>query len=202
MATAGVERPAVVGPARSQRLVGTAVAATGHGDGASAVSSSCSRSSSSPSASSGCGSSARCWASSADTGTLSDLARAAVAVILVAGGVAILFGIRLARGVGPPLDALVEAARRVEAGDYATRVPEVDRGPRELRDLVRAFNTMTARLEVDEVQRRRLLAEVSHELRTPLASSRATSKRSSTASTRRTRSTSERSSRRRGCSPA
>ena len=104
-----------------------------------------------------------------DTGTLSDLARAAVAVILVAGGVAILFGIRLARGVGPPLDALVEAARRVEAGDYATRVPEVDRGPRELRDLVRAFNTMTARLEVDEVQRRRLLAEVSHELRTPLA---------------------------------
>ena len=104
-----------------------------------------------------------------DTGTLSDLARAAVAVILVAGGVAILFGIRLARGVGPPLDALVEAARRVEAGDYATRVPEVDRGPRELRDLVRAFNTMTARLEVDEAQRRRLLAEVSHELRTPLA---------------------------------
>jgi two-component system, OmpR family, sensor histidine kinase BaeS len=105
----------------------------------------------------------------ADTGTLSDLARAAVAVILVAGGAAILFGIRLARGVGPPLDALVEAAGRVEAGDYATRVPEVDRGPRELRDLVRAFNTMTARLEVDETQRRRLLAEVSHELRTPLA---------------------------------
>ena len=104
-----------------------------------------------------------------DTGTLSDLARAAVAVILVAGGAAILFGIRLARGVGPPLDALVEAAGRVEAGDYATRVPEVDRGPRELRDLVRAFNTMTARLEVDEAQRRRLLAEVSHELRTPLA---------------------------------
>ncbi len=104
-----------------------------------------------------------------DTGTLSDLARAAVAVILIAGGAAILFGIRLARGVAPPLDALVEAAGRVEAGDYATRVPEVDRGPRELRDLVRAFNTMTARLEVDEAQRRRLLAEVSHELRTPLA---------------------------------
>jgi signal transduction histidine kinase len=104
-----------------------------------------------------------------DTGTLSDLARAAVAVILVAGGAAILFGIRLARGVAPPLDALVEAAGRVEAGDYAARVPEVDRGPRELRDLVRAFNTMTARLELDEVQRRRLLAEVSHELRTPLA---------------------------------
>ena len=32
MAAAGVERPAVVGTARSQRLVGTAVAATGHGE--------------------------------------------------------------------------------------------------------------------------------------------------------------------------
>ena len=105
---------------------------------------------------------------SSDSG-LSDLARAALLVILVVGGTAILLGIRLARGIAPPLDALVEAAGRVEAGDYATRVPEADRGPRELRDLVRAFNTMTARLEVDETQRRRLLAEVSHELRTPLA---------------------------------
>jgi HAMP domain-containing protein len=66
----------------------------------------------------------------AETGTLSDLARAAVAVILVAGGIAIIFGIRLARGVGPPLDALVDAAGRVEQGDYTVRVPEVARGPR------------------------------------------------------------------------
>ena len=105
----------------------------------------------------------------AGNGLLTDLAQAAVLVILVAGAIAIVFGIRLARGVGPPLDALVDAAGRVEGGDYSTRVPEVSRGPRELRDLVRAFNTMTARLEVDEEQRRRLLADVSHELRTPLA---------------------------------
>jgi signal transduction histidine kinase len=102
-------------------------------------------------------------------GALTDLARAAVVVILVAGGIAILLGIRLARGVGPPLDALVQAAGRVQRGDYTARVPEVTRGPRELRDLVRAFNTMTERLELDETQRRRLLADVSHELRTPLA---------------------------------
>jgi len=57
----------------------------------------------------------------------------------------------------------------VEAGDYAVRVPEARRGPGELRGLGRAFNTMTARLEADEAQRRRLLADVSHELRTPLA---------------------------------
>ena len=105
----------------------------------------------------------------AGDGLLTDLAQAAVLVILVAGGIAIVFGIRLARGVGPPLDALVDAAGKVEQGDYTARVPEITRGPRELRDLVRAFNTMTARLEVDETQRRRLLADVSHELRTPLA---------------------------------
>ena len=104
-----------------------------------------------------------------ETGTLSDLARAAVAVILVAGGIAVVVGIRLARGVGAPLDALVDAAGRVEQGDYTARVPEVARGPRELRHLVRAFNTMTERLAVDEAQRRRLIADVSHELRTPLA---------------------------------
>ena len=106
---------------------------------------------------------------SGDGGFLSDLARAALVVILFAGGAAILFGIRLARGVGPPLDALVEATGRVERGDYTARVPEVTRGPRELRHLSRAFNTMTSRLEADEAQRRRLLADVSHELRTPLA---------------------------------
>ena len=105
----------------------------------------------------------------AGDGALTDLARAAAVVILIAGGAAILFGIRLARGVGPPLDALVEATGRVERGDYSARVPEVTRGPRELRHLVRAFNTMTSRLEADEAQRRRLLADVSHELRTPLA---------------------------------
>jgi len=105
----------------------------------------------------------------AGDGVLANLAQAAVLVILLAGGLAIVFGIRLARGVGPPLDALVDAAGRVEQGDYAARVPEITRGPRELRGLIRAFNTMTARLESDESQRRRLLADVSHELRTPLA---------------------------------
>jgi two-component system, OmpR family, sensor histidine kinase BaeS len=75
---------------------------------------------------------------------------------------------RTLRTTGRTLDELVEATRRVEAGDYAVRV-----GPREgvraVRQLSRGFDTMTARLEADERQRRTLLAEVSHELRTPLA---------------------------------
>lgn len=70
------------------------------------------------------------------------------------------------RRFGAPVGDLVEAAGRIEAGDYAARVPE--RGPRELRELARAFNAMSARLAVNEERRRRLLADVTHELRTPL----------------------------------
>jgi signal transduction histidine kinase len=43
-----------------------------------------------------------------------------------------------------------------------------ERGPREVRDLARAFNAMTGQLQLDEEQRRNLLADVTHELRTPL----------------------------------
>ena len=102
-------------------------------------------------------------------GEFATLARGAGLVVLVVGVVAVAVAIRLVRSIAPPLGDLVDAAGRVEAGDYAVRVPELRRGPGELRGLGRAFNTMTARLEADEAQRRRLLADVSHELRTPLA---------------------------------
>jgi len=70
---------------------------------------------------------------------------------------------------GRTLDELVEAARAVEAGDYSARVVPPDHGPRALRELVGAFDTMTDRLAADERSRQALLADVSHELRTPLA---------------------------------
>jgi len=73
------------------------------------------------------------------------------------------------RRFADPVERLAEAARRVEAGSYDARVPVPTRGPRELRDLSRAFNTMASRLEADEQRRRDLLADVGHELRTPLA---------------------------------
>jgi two-component system sensor histidine kinase BaeS len=66
-----------------------------------------------------------------------------------------------------PLGDLLEAARRVEAGDLDTHVRP--RGARELRALARAFNSMLDRLRQNEVQRRQLLADVTHELRTPVA---------------------------------
>jgi signal transduction histidine kinase len=99
----------------------------------------------------------------------SGLVGAATVVVLVFGIVAIAGGIRFARRLSRPLTDLVDAAGRVEAGDYTARVREPLRGPMELRGLVRAFNTMSARLETDEAQRRTLLAEISHELRNPLA---------------------------------
>lgn len=87
-------------------------------------------------------------------------------LVLVLAVIGLLRGFRR---LATPIGALVDAARRVEAGDYSARVPEVNRGPRELRELTRAFNTMASRLDVDQRQRRSLLADISHELRTPLA---------------------------------
>ncbi len=68
------------------------------------------------------------------------------------------------------LDRIAEATRRVETGDYSVRVgTPPERSMRAVRDLSRGFDTMVARLDADERQRRLLLADVSHELRTPLS---------------------------------
>jgi signal transduction histidine kinase len=82
--------------------------------------------------------------------------------------VLLLFG-TAARGFrrfAAPLGDLIDAAESIEAGNYGVRVRA--RGPRELRSLASAFNSMSGRLESSERERRRLLADVTHELRTPL----------------------------------
>ena len=90
---------------------------------------------------------------------------AVLALVGAAGLVAA--GFRTVRRFAAPVDELIGAAGRIEAGDYAARVPE--RGPREVRALAGAFNAMSARLEANEQQRRRFLADIAHELRTPLS---------------------------------
>lgn len=65
-----------------------------------------------------------------------------------------------------PLDDLLNASDSVAEGDYSARVEE--QGPRGVRSLTRAFNSMAERLQESDRQRREMLADVTHELRTPL----------------------------------
>src|SRR5438876_1512059 len=82
----------------------------------------------------------------------------ALVVVAVAGGV---------RRMAQPMSNLIEAARRIESGDYSAQVPEW--GSSDLRSVARAFNSMSARLKTIDEQRRNFMADVTHELRTPLS---------------------------------
>jgi signal transduction histidine kinase len=81
--------------------------------------------------------------------------------------VVVLLVVRAGRRFAAPLADVMDAADRVAAGDYTTRVEE--RGHGDVRRLGRAFNEMTERLGSNEERRRRLLSDVAHELRTPLS---------------------------------
>jgi two-component system, NtrC family, sensor kinase len=76
-----------------------------------------------------------------------------------------------------PLRRLRDGARRIAAGDYASRIPE--RGPAEVADLAREFNSMGRAVEERErelVRSERLAAVgkmaamITHEVRNPLSS--------------------------------
>ncbi|MBL9016270.1 MAG: HAMP domain-containing protein [Myxococcales bacterium] len=76
-----------------------------------------------------------------------------------------------------PLARLREAARRIASGDYGSRIPE--RGPTEVADLAREFNSMGRAVEERErevVRAERLAAVgkmaamITHEVRNPLSS--------------------------------
>jgi signal transduction histidine kinase len=71
------------------------------------------------------------------------------------------------RLVGRPLGEVVSAAERVASGDFAVRMAA--HGPRSLRSVASAFNSMTTRLEQQQQARRELMADIAHELRTPLS---------------------------------
>ena len=71
------------------------------------------------------------------------------------------------RRMARPMNDLIEAARRIESGDYSVSVPE--QGSADVRSVARAFNSMSARLKTIDEQRRNFMADVTHELRTPLS---------------------------------
>ena len=92
-------------------------------------------------------------------------------VLLVLAPVALtasaLGGWFLARRALTPVDAMVEAARRIEAEDLTKRIPAPS-GEDELARLGAVLNDMLARLERSFGTVRRFSADAAHELRTPL----------------------------------
>jgi signal transduction histidine kinase len=86
-------------------------------------------------------------------------------------GISLVIARWLARGMTQPLRDMAAAARRLEQGDYTTRVHV--RSMDEVGQLAAAFNRMSAELEDLERSRRDLVANVSHELKTPIAAIRA-----------------------------
>ncbi|NQU30798.1 MAG: HAMP domain-containing protein [Anaerolineae bacterium] len=105
-----------------------------------------------------------------------DLALASL-LLLFAGGISVVFGFFISNTITQALGNLVEGANKLSQGEFSTRV-DVN-GNDEIAQLSRAFNEMSARLEIaaeneralDET-RRNLVAWASHDLRTPLTSLR------------------------------
>lgn len=87
------------------------------------------------------------------------------------GGIALLFSLALAFGVArwvaDPLQRIVFASQHVPV---AEQPPLEEQGPREVRELTRAFNAMISRVQDAHRSQREFVANVSHELKTPLTS--------------------------------
>jgi len=90
----------------------------------------------------------------------------AILLIIPIGFVMVLL-VRGLRQTTRPIEMLMDATDRVAQGDYGTRVPVG--GPPDVRNMMSSFNEMTERLQVNDEQRRLLLADIAHELRNPLA---------------------------------
>ncbi len=88
--------------------------------------------------------------------------------LLVSLGVIIL-GYGLARSLARPLEEMTRTAESLARGEMKARVPPPS-APRELEQLVEAFNEMAGQLESHVDELRSFVANASHELRTPLTS--------------------------------
>ncbi len=96
---------------------------------------------------------------------LEPLLQAGALAMVLSGVLALL----ISRSIVLPLQQLIAATQALAEGDLGARAPE-DRGPLEIRQLARTFNTMGARLQATQEAERAFLANVAHDLRTPLTS--------------------------------
>lgn len=92
-------------------------------------------------------------------------------ITIIAFGFAAVPAILLSRHWLRGINTVLEGARRLSSGDYATRI-EVSRQD-EFGELAREFNTLAKALEESDQSRRQWVADTSHELRTPIAILRA-----------------------------
>ena len=96
------------------------------------------------------------------------LARPALILSLILALVGIASAL-LARRISRPVERLIQAVRRLGAGDLAARVPVGERGGTdEWEELTGSFNEMAERIERLVAGQKELMANVSHELRSPL----------------------------------
>lgn len=101
----------------------------------------------------------------------SGLLRKELPPLLFAGVIALLFSLLLAIAlsswIGNPLQRVVLHARRYPQ-NAGKDLPVT--GPREVKELITAFNQMTSRVDASQKSQRDLVANLSHELKTPLTS--------------------------------
>ena len=97
-----------------------------------------------------------------DQGVAEVFAVALAAAAVVTAVLSVVLALRLTR----PLGDISQAAHRIAAGDYDTRVPRT--GPSEVSSLADSFNQMAVSLADQERIRRDFIVNAAHELRTPL----------------------------------
>ncbi len=98
---------------------------------------------------------------------LSTVAGSVILAAMASGFVTLVLGTWLFRRITKPLDQLRQAARTVESGELAARVPITTRD--EFGVVADAFNQMTARLEKQQRLRKQMVSDIAHDLRTPLS---------------------------------
>ncbi len=89
----------------------------------------------------------------------------------IAGIIALLISLLMAYGltrwIANPLQRMLESVSQFPVASDRTLPLE---GPREVKDLTRAFNQMTHRIQTSQKSQREFVANVSHELKTPITS--------------------------------
>lgn len=92
-------------------------------------------------------------------------------IILQSGSIALLLSLAIAfffaRWIADPLQRVIASARALPSAEAK---PVDVRGPLEVQELTRAFNSMVTRMQASQKSQREFVANVSHELKTPLTS--------------------------------